>query len=195
MLRVLLALLPLVAWAEDDLLATVRARAEAVRSLRVPFVQEQHLALFPEPVTTPGVLEIDRQRGAVRWEFTGQAVLVLTDGRVERWDASGRREGLGGRNHPGTAALGHQMQALLDGDWAALEDLFTVTPSSSASLRLAPRDADLGRFVAHIDLAFDADHTAPQRLELHNPGGELTVYRFAPPEVDVTLAAERFLGP
>src|SRR5687768_3516283 len=121
----LLALAAALVAAEPLTFARLQAAAQTTRTLRLPFVQEKDLALFDEPVRTPGVIEIDRVAGALRWEFTDRAVLILRGGTLRKWGADGKPES-GPDRDPGLAAMSGQMQALLSGDWRTVEEFFTV---------------------------------------------------------------------
>jgi hypothetical protein len=177
-------------------LARLREVGQGIATLRLPFTQEKHLALFDEPVISAGVIEISRPLAAVRWEYTGRSVLVLSEGRVRRWGGDGVEEDAGA-DAPGTRAARGQMQALLSGDWSALEDLFTVTPDpgGAATLTLTPRSPDLAKYIATIAIAFAPDLSAPRELAVVAADGDRTLYRFGEAQRDVALPASRFTGP
>lgn len=176
--------------------ARLQAISQDIASLRVPFTQEKRLALFDEPVLSSGVIEISRPLAAVRWEYRGKSVLVLKGGRLRRWGAEGREETIGG-DDPGGRAVQGQMQALLTGDWSALDDLFTVTPDAQggAALTMAPKSPDLGKYIARIELVFRADLSAPQSLIVISADGDETLFFFGEPERNADIAAARFAGP
>lgn len=176
------------------LLARLQEAQRGVATLRTTFTQEKRLALFDEPVTSQGVLEISRPETAVRWEYTGRSTLVLRQGRLRRWGADGREEPFG--DDPGLAALQAQMESLLSGDWSTLGELFTVGAATDApALALTPKAASLGKYVARIDIVFRDDLLAPASVRIASADGDETLYTFAAPETGVALAAARFTGP
>ncbi len=178
-----------------ELLERIQAAAAATTSIRMPFVQEKYLALFDETVSTPGVIEIDRANKRLRWEFTDRAVFVLSAGALHKWGADGREE-TGLDRDPNLTALRAQMEALISGDWSAVEKLFTITAAPDAPvLTLTPQDGALARYVSHLVISFRADLSAPERLELEASGGDVTVYRFLDPALNVEIPAARFTGP
>lgn len=177
----------------ETLTERLHAAAAATETLRLPFVQEKHLTLFDETVTTPGLIEIDRRNARLRWEFTDRAVFIFADNRLRKWGADGREE-TGLERDPNLTALRAQMRALISGDWSTVEDLFTITAEGDA-LTLTPRDGALARFVERLDITFSADLTAPRTLELIATGGDRTAYRFAAAEIGIDLPAARFTGP
>lgn len=189
-----------VAAAEDDPLAAIRARAAQVAALRVPFSQEKRLAILDQPLVSQGMLELDRRAHAVRLSFTGSSVLALKAGRLRRWGPDGREESTG--DDPALAAVVARMQALLDGDLAAVGDIFrtaSVAPAEGqpgcTAVRLLPKTADLARQIERLDLVLRDADAAPVRLLLVAAGGDETDYRFAAPELLGAIAAGRFDAP
>ncbi|HYE03905.1 MAG TPA: outer membrane lipoprotein carrier protein LolA [Planctomycetota bacterium] len=183
-----------VAAAEPFTLERLAAISRDIATVRIPFVQEKRLAILPDPVTAEGIIEISRPLAAVRWEFTGRSLMILADGRMRRWDDRGSEQ-VG--DDPSLEALGAQMRALLSGDFAALGELFVVTPDpdGAPALTLTPKRAELKRYIERIALRFRADLSAPEELAIVAPGDDLTTYRFAEPQVDIELTPARFAGP
>jgi hypothetical protein len=174
---------------------TLQRAQEAAReipALRLGFVQTKHLAILDEPLTTPGVMEIDRRAGALRWEFTGQAVLILAAGHLRRWGPDGREENLG--NDPAAQALAGQMQALLTGDWAPLATLFKLSEEPAGTVVLTPLTPDIGRFIARLTLTFTPTGV-PASLVLETAGGDRTEYQFAVPDTTWHADPARFQHP
>lgn len=177
-------------------LARLQEISQGIATLRVPFTQEKRLALFDEPVLSTGAIEISRPLAAVRWQYTGKSVLVLANGRLRRWGVDGAEETAGG-DDPGARAVRGQMQALLSGDWSALEQLFAIAPAAQGEpgLVMTPRSPELATYIARIELVFRADLSAPTRLVIAAADGDETVYAFGEPEVGIALPAARFAGP
>lgn len=179
-------------------LQRAQSAAHDLAAVRLPFTQIKHLAILEEPLTTAGALEIDRQAGALRWEFTGQSVLILAKGRLRRWGPDGREEDLG--NDPSAQALAGQMQALVTGDWAPLGALFAladgpaVADGQDRTVVFTPLTPEIGRFIAKLTIAFAASGL-PSTMQLDTAGGDRTEYRFAPPVAGWQPAAARFSGP
>jgi hypothetical protein len=175
-------------------LARVQEMSRRATTVRLPFTQEKRLAIFPEPVVSQGVMEIDRTRGAMRWEFTGRSLLILSGGKIRRWDDRGHEEA---GDDPSLQALGAQMRALLTGDFSVLSDLFVVTPDPAGApvLTMTPKRPELARYLAKIELRFRDDLSAPKELVMTAAGDDVTTYRFGDPQIDIELPAARFAGP
>ena len=114
-------------WSADEpaILARNREAVGAAKRLRCAFTLTRHLELFDKPLECVGVLEIDRELRAVRWEFTGELLVILKDGKLRRWDGEGTGEVIAGAD-PGARMLERQMAALLDGRWGELSRRFAV---------------------------------------------------------------------
>lgn len=181
------------------ILAKVKAKAATVQSLRMTFEQSKMLSLLPEPVRSSGVIEVDRTRRSVRWEFTGKSVLLVNSTGVRRFGADGKEESLAGGLRDETTLA--PVRAMLDGDWAALAASFRIAlipaaeAGQSAGLRFTPKDQALGRYVQAMELRFHDDFSAPKSLALIGPSGDRTSYAFAAPALDGVIPEARFLGP
>lgn len=174
-------------------LARVSAAAQSVQALRIPFVQIKHLAMLDEPLETQGVMEIDRKRGALRWEFTGQAVLVMLDGRLRRWGADGREDRLD--QDPSAQSMAGQMRGMLKGEWDGLKEIFEVSENDLAwQVVFKPKTKEMGRFVESLAMTF-RENGAPKHLLLLSPGGDRTEYRFAEPDALYVPDPVRFTQP
>src|SRR3954469_5393764 len=180
--------------AEPFTLARLHELSQRATTVRLPFIQEKRLAIFPEPVVAKGAIEMNRPLAAIRWEFSGRSLIILKDGRIRRWDDQGHEQ-VG--DDPSLEALGGQMRAMLTGDFAVLEDLFVVTPDpgGAPALSLTPRKKELARYLTRIGLRFRDDLSAPQELRIVAPGDDVTTYRFGEPEVGIDLPPARFAGP
>jgi len=179
----------------DAFLARVAAGEKGIATVRIPFVQEKHLAIMDDALLTDGVIEINRTLGAVRWEFTGKSLMIFGHGKIRRWDADGKQESV--PNDPNLKPFQDQMQAFVSGDWAPLEKAFVLTPdpTGAAILTLTPRSPELTKYLASIEMRFRDDFTAPKQLTMVAAGGDETIYKFQEPQLGVALPAARFEKP
>jgi hypothetical protein len=177
-------------------LAKLSAAGKDLTTLRVAFVQEKHLAILDEPVISPGAIEISKPLAAVRWEYTGKSVLLFKDGRLRRFGAEGKEETIGAKDQ-GVQSLTSQMKAFLNGDWSAMEELFTITPIADGSpqLQFAPKTPDLAKYITSLTIRWRDDLTAPSLMTLIAAGDDRTEYRFEPPQLGIELPAARFEKP
>jgi hypothetical protein len=176
---------------DESALQRSAAAAAAVPELRIQFTQTKELAILDRPLVSTGSMEIDRPHARLRWQFDQGATLILADGRLRRWGADGREEDLG--RDPSAQAMLGQMRGFLQGDWAALGELFTLT-SDRERIRGAPRTAGLKRYLSALEITVDGAG-APTELILTAPEGDVTTYRFAAPDPAWKATPGRFLGP
>ena len=182
--------------AEPFSLEQLTAATKDISSLSVTFVQEKHLAILDEPVVSPGLIEIDRKREAVRWEFTGKSVLLFIDGKLRRFGAEGKEETVTVKDQ-GVNSMVSQMKAFLHGDWSGMRDMFTITPAADGQpqLNFVPKTPDLAKYINHLEIRWRANLSAPEHMLLVAAGDDRTEYRFAEPQVNITIPVERFSQP
>ncbi len=182
--------------AEPFSFARLAAASTGVPTVRVTFTQEKHLAIIDEPIVAKGLIEISRPLRAVRWEFIGKSVLVFKDGRLRRWGAEGKEESIGAKDQ-GVQSLAKQMEAMLDGKWDGMAEIFTVTldPSGAPAITFTPKTPDLARYLTRLEVRFRDDLTAPERMLMVTAGDDRTEYRYDPPQLSVELPIERFTKP
>ena len=182
--------------AEPFSLAKLSNANKDLTTVRVTFVQEKHLAILDEPVISPGLIEISKPLGCVRWEYTGKSVLLFKDGHLRRFGAEGKEETIGGKDQ-GVNSLTSQMKAFLNGDWSAMEELFTITPAADGvpQLNFTPKTPDLSKYITGLTIRWRDDLTAPQQMLLIAAGDDRTEYRFAAPQLGVEIPASRFDRP
>jgi hypothetical protein len=186
---------PQVSEATRAFLAKVTDGARNVATVHMPFTQEKHLAIMDEPIVSPGLLEISKPQGAVRWEFTSKTLMIFAHGKARRWGAEGKEETI--PNDPNMKSFQDQMQAFLSGDWSGLEKAFDLTPDPAGKpiLTMTPHSDQVRKYIDHITLVFRDDFTAPREMRLAATGGDETVYRFGDPQVNADIPAARFAGP
>jgi hypothetical protein len=177
-------------------LAKLQAARPAFTTVRIPFVQEKHLAILDEPVICTGVIEMNHRLGAVRWEYTGRSVLIFRDGKLRRWGAEGKEETMGAKD-PSLQSMASQMRAFLDGDWTPMQGLFTIAPEpgGATTLIFTPRTPDLAKYITRLVIHFRDDLSAPETILLVAAGDDRTEYRFEAPQAGIAIAEERFLKP
>lgn len=177
-MRSVLLLLAIVTVHAEDLLPRLAAAAAAVPVVNLPFVQVKTLAMLDGPLEAHGTLSLDRPHGRLELIFTGRSQLILERGHLRRLDAAGHEETIG----PEATAIAAQLQGLLDGDFSALDKLFTITPATDGSpaLTLVPRTPELQRFIERLELRFRSDLAAPSVMTLIATGGDATTYTFGP---------------
>ena len=161
------------------LVARIAAHLARATGIRAHFTQTQTLAAMKAPLVSTGSLAFYRDRGVIwRIETPYKATWVMTDTRVIRIDASGRRTEGGAQSARGAAEMSKMMRALLAGDLSALYGQFDVVaqgPLDHWALRLVPNQPQLAQSIRALEMT----------------GGDyLRTLRVATPNGDVTVRAE-----
>jgi hypothetical protein len=176
----------------EVLVQRVAQAAQQVNAMRFAFVQEKRLAMLEEPLCSSGVIEIDRLNSRLRWQYERGPVIIFAEGRVRRWGVDGVAESTAGQ---AAQAMSAQLQAMTSGDWSGLRELFELHPGGSeGEIMLRPKGEGMARYMASLSLTFRVDGS-PATLRLNTQGGDVTDYRFAPPDVAWIPDPARFAGP
>ena len=178
------------------LLDRVEGKLGQVHSLRADFVQEKHLSLFTDVVTSEGVLLFVRPN-AVRFEMTKpfQSVLIAAGKSVARYEfLDGRWQ----KMMPGGAAVvrivTQQIASWLEGKFRAKSDLYEISAADAGgiTITLLPRDAKFREFVTAIELALAKEETHFTSVTIREPGGDFTRMLFTHPRHNVELPKQLF---
>ncbi|WP_224984083.1 LolA family protein [Geomonas agri] len=194
----LLPALPLHAESQPSpqLLETLEKNAGSVRTISSDFVQEKHLSMFKNPMTSKGRLYFARP-DQLRWELTAPVAsgFVLKGDRGRRWhERTGRTENFQISQEPIMKLVSEQLFAWARSDfaWIKKEYRVTVLQESPALLRLEPRSAATASFLHHLLVGFSADGRYVKSVELHEKDGDFTRIRFQNTVVNKALPADIF---
>ncbi len=120
--------------------------------------------------------------------------MIFAHGYLRRFSNEGKLEGTG--DDPNLRPFQDQMQAFLSGDWSSLQQAFVlVALPGKPTLDLAPRTAQLSRYISSISITFRDDCSAPHEMTMTAAGGDQTVYRFENPQAGVVFPPGRFEKP
>ncbi len=173
------------------LVARIAAHLAHSTGIRAHFTQTQTLAAMKAPLVSTGSLAFYRDRGVIwRIETPYKATWVMTDTRVVRIDASGRRTEGGAQSARGAAEMSKMMRALLAGDLSALYSQFDVLaqgPLDHWALRLVPNQPQLAQSIRALEMA-GGDYLRTLRVTL--PNGDVTQLDFAGSTAAASVAPE-----
>lgn len=163
-------------------------------TLQAQFTQTRTLRALSRPLVSRGRVVVAKGRG-ILWQVTHPVALtyVVTPSGLREVGADGRvRRTEGG---PGMAAVGRALSALLEGRWADLGDLATVTASGTPDrweVRLTPRAAAATFFRG----ATLQGGRVLERLRLEDASGDRMDLTFTGTRTDppLTEAERRLLG-
>jgi carboxylesterase type B len=173
------------------LVARIAAHLARAAGIRAHFTQTQTLAAMKAPLVSTGSLAFYRDRGVIwRIETPYKSTWVMTDTRVVRIDASGRRVEGGAQSARGAAEMSKMMRALLAGDLSALYAQFDVAaqgPLDHWELTLVPNQPQLAQSIRALQMA-GGEYLRTLRVTL--PNGDVTQLEFAGSAATTSVAPE-----
>ncbi|MDH3392980.1 MAG: outer membrane lipoprotein carrier protein LolA [Desulfobulbaceae bacterium] len=194
---VLLALpSPARAAADGDLagfVAEVEEAAAEVHSLSCLFVQERHLTIFAQPVVFQGALDLVRP-DQLRWEFTEPVPSVLVfDGKSGlRCSDQAEPRHFDLNTDPIMRMVAQQLWTWLDGKYGTLAEQYKLQLVAPATISIVPRDKQVAEFIDHITIFFDPASKQPRKVEIAEPGGDLTRLLFRDYQLNPSLQNSLF---
>ena len=133
-------------------LASIKAAAGAVSSIRADFSQEKHLKILSRPLVSTGVLYYRRPL-SLRWEYREpvKSVLLLHAGRVRRfvWDRDAFRE-TSGSGVDAVRFVAEEIPRWLQGRFDANPDFSVALQDTTIVLK--PKSAALAGVIERIEL-------------------------------------------
>lgn len=182
--------------ASPQLLESLERSAGSVKTLSSDFVQEKHLSMFKNVMTSKGRFYFAKP-DQLRWELTAPVCsgFVLKGDKGRRWhERTGRTESFQISQEPVMKLVSEQLFAWARSDfaWLKKEYRITVLQESPVSLRLEPRSAATAGFLHHLQIGFSADGRYVRSVELHEKDGDFTRIRFVNTSVNRQLPADIF---
>jgi len=164
------------------------AQLKATPFLRVDFQQTRTLAALSRPLKSSGSLVVSREQGVI-WAMAKPMALtvVVSPKGVLEVDAEGRKKLQTSKDTPMVAQMARIMKSLLEGQWSALDDLFSVTgatrPEGKWTILLAPKP----RTAAFLKAVRIQGGRFIETIHVTEASGDATDLVFVNPRVDVPL--------
>lgn len=179
---------------ELPLLAEVQAQSAQVQSFSCQFTQERHLALFAKPVIFHGLLFLVRP-DHLRWEFTNPipSVLLFSGDKGVRCNDNAPPVHFDLTSDPVMRLVAEQLWTWLDSNYGKLEQMYSVKQQGDSTLVIIPKEQSMADFIATITILFNNESKQPERVEITEPGGDLTRIRFHDYNLNVSLAEKIFV--
>lgn len=187
-----------VAWAAEQeelesFLKTLQNTSDQVFSFSSEFIQEKHLALFSQPVLFTGKLVIVRP-DRLRWEFTSpiSSVLLLNGDQGTRCNDRQQPEHFQLASDPIMKTVAEQLWLWLGGDYNRLHSLYNLEKEGESTLVIRPRDSQTSGYITAVSISFDAASLQPRKVEISEPGGDLTRILFGATVINGELPENLF---
>lgn len=178
------------------LLQELQRKMSSLTSVYLEFTQERRLKLFTEPLTSEGVMLIDRP-DRIRWETTAPYQSILLGDRksvaqFERTDGEWKKLKLGFPQM--LKRVMEQMTLMHQGKLDALTSDFTISVSTGrvAVVTLVPKDDNVRSMLASLEIQMQPDFSATREVIMHEPGGDLTRIIFRRERRDVKFPPTTF---
>lgn len=177
----------------EEFLQNIQTASDEVSSFSSGFTQEKYLAMFTSPVIFEGKLAIIRP-DKLRWEFLSPlpSVLVLNGDKGVRCSDKDSAEHFQLSTDPIMKMVAEQLWLWLGGDYSKLNILYNLEKKDDATLYILPKDEGTAEFIESVSIFFNSVSLQPERVEIAEPGGDLTVIRFINPVTNRTLPETLF---
>lgn len=131
----------------------------------------------------------------LRWEFTAPvpSVLILDGNKGMRCSEGAAPVDFDLATDPVMRSVAEQLWLWLGGDYARLKDSFIIEKTGTATLSITPEDEGVARFIETVTITFDESSMQPRRVEIIEPGGDLTRLLFTDYTFGVDTTPETFL--
>ena len=163
----------------ETFLGRIQEASDKVHSFSCDFTQEKRLALFSAPVLFQGKLYIDHP-DKLRWEFISpvHSALLFNGDQGARCDAQMVLERFELSSDPMMKIVAMQLWLWLGGDYQQLDKLYTLDKQDISTLVVTPANKETSEYISSVRIIFDENNLQPLKVEIVEPGGDLTMIAF-----------------
>ena len=160
----------------------IAGSASQVKTLAGDFIQEKHLSMLNNILTSKGRFYYKRE-DKLRWELTDPITsgFAVNGEKAIRWkDDSKRTQTFQVQQVPFIEVFTEQVFAWAKADFKKLEKTYRiqVIRDKPADLKLFPKSSQEKKYLNHIRIIFALDTSHVQTVEVHEPDGDFTLIRF-----------------
>lgn len=160
----------------------IAGSASQVKTLAGDFIQEKHLSMLNNILTSKGRFYYKRE-DKLRWEFNDPIAsgFAVNGEKAIRWkDDSERTQTFQVQQVPFIKVFTDQVFSWAKADFKKLEKRYRiqVVGSEPADLKLFPKSSREKKYLDHIRIVFAPDAGHVQMVEVHEPDGDFTLIRF-----------------
>jgi outer membrane lipoprotein-sorting protein len=162
----------------QPILQDLQRKMASLGSVYFELTQERHLKLFTEPLTSEGVMLIERP-DRIRWETTApyHSILLGDKKSVAQFEfADGKWQKLKLGFPQMLQRVMDQMSLMNQGKLDALTGDYTISVSTNHEtiLTLAPKDENARSVLASIEVKMMPDFSATREVVMNEPNGDFT---------------------
>ena len=160
----------------------IAGSASQVQTLACEFIQEKHLSMLNNVLTSKGRFFYKRE-DKLRWEFNDPIAsgFAVNGEKAIRWkDDSERTQTFQVQQVPFIKVFTDQVFAWAKADFKKLEKRYRiqVVGDEPADLKLFPKSSQEKKYLDHIRIVFALAASHVQMVEVHEPDGDSTLIRF-----------------
>lgn len=183
----------------SQVFARLQRGAAETNSLTSDFVQEKHLSIFKETLTSHGRFYYQKP-DKLRWELLTPVVsgFVLRGRTGERWNSlSKETRSFQIDKDPIMGIVAQQLLAWakVDIEWLQSRYRIELVCEQPVRLQLFPLNEGEAGFIERLKILFTVDSTHVEQVEMHETGGDMTLLHFANARLNQPLPVDAFLAP
>lgn len=180
----------------NRIFSKITASSSGVKTLSSDFVQEKHLSILDNMVTSKGRFYYKRDK-RLRWELTEPEVLGFTVNgkRAKRWKNNIKlRQTFEIHKAPAIKAFTDQLFTWVNPDIKQIQKRYRiqVIGDNPIDLKLFPNSTQEKKHIDHLRLTFAADAIYVSAVEVHEPDGDYTRIRFMNMKINEPLQDSLF---
>lgn len=175
----------------DEVIKEISSSLQSVKTLKAEFVQERHLAIFMDVLSSRGVFYFGMP-GKLRWEITDpfSSILIFNGGYVAKFNlenGSYVRMKLGMEDV--LQEVLNQILAIMHGDFEKVHKVYgiSVIPGKERRLVLKPLSAGLAKVIKDMELSIDRATNHVTKIVIHEPHDDYIEIRFSAEEQNSIL--------
>ena len=181
---------------KETVFERIAKAASMVSTIASEFRQERHLSMLKEPSVATGRFSFQKPE-KLRWEImTPEPFGFFINGNVaKQWKGKGGiPEAFDLRDNPVLKLIVEQITAWTKADFKAIEKQYSITilRENPVTLRLTPRSSGERKYIRHIQISFETETLHPNRVEIAEQGGDVTIIQFFDMKINTTLDISLF---
>lgn len=174
----------------------IAGSASQVETLIGDFIQEKHLSMLSNILTSTGRFFYKRDN-KLRWELHDPIVsgFAVNGKQAIRWkDNAERTQTFQVQQVPFIKVFTDQVFAWAKADFESLNKRYRiqVVGEKPADLKLFPRSSREKKYLDHLRIVFAVDASHVNRVEVHEPDGDFTVIRLLKVRINKSLPDSLF---
>jgi outer membrane lipoprotein-sorting protein len=173
----------------------ISGSSEINKTIESNFIQEKHMSIFTEPVTSKGRFSY-KNKTMVRWEYTEpfEYVVVINNGKLSVRDNS-KVNSYDMTANSAFLEINGKLNAIIKGDIVNDNKDFRIRYFENNSLyllKLKPLSKDMKNFFKEIEICFDKKDISVSIIKMVELSGDFTEIKFIGKKINVEISDDKF---